>query len=132
MKKLKTLSKRQILAGKIFLTLVILNSLLFMLLTPAQEIEIKKFEKSDSEIEIKIKGELHTSFEEGKELTLLHSSGKKIGPARLVQMEEGVITLYLDKTHFETSYALLSQPDWVLIPYLALSQIKGSNYEINY
>lgn len=132
MKSLKNLSKRQVLAVKIFLTLLILNTFLFSLVAPAEDAVEEKFEKNATEIEIKIKGELHTSFEEGKELTLLHSSGKKIGPARLVRVDEESISLFLDKSHYEKSYALLSQPGWVLIPYLALPTFKGSSYEIHY
>ena len=132
MKSLRNLSKRQVLAVKIFLTLLIVNTLLFSLVAPAEDAAEEKFEKNSTEIEIKIKGELHTSFEEGKELTLLHSSGKKIGPARLVRVEEDSITLYLEKSLFAKSYVLLSQSDWVLIPYIALPTFKGSSYEIHY
>ncbi len=132
MKSLRNLSKRQVLAAKIFLTLLIVNTLLFSLVAPAEDIKEERFEKNAKEIEIKIKGELHTSFEVGKELTLLHSSGKKIGPARLLRVEEDSISLYLEKSLFEKSYALLSQSDWVLIPYLALPTFKGYSYEIHY
>lgn len=132
MKSLRNLSKRQILAAKIFLTLFLANALLFSLFAPADAEVVARFEKHSSEVEIKINGVLHTSFEQGKELTLLHSSGKKLGPARLVRVDESSITLYLEKSLFEKSYALLSQLDWVLIPHLSLPATKGSSYEIEY
>ncbi len=132
MKIPKNLSKRQILAIKIFLTLLIVNTLLFSLFAPAEEIAKPQLQKSKTQIEIKIKGELHTSFEEGKDLTLLHSSGIKIGPAKLVRLEEEGVTLFLDRSLYEKSFSILSQSEWMLLPYIEISQIKGSSYEIHY
>jgi hypothetical protein len=127
----KKLSKRQILALKIFLTLFVVNALLFTFFAPTEVESVSAFQAGANQIEIKVKGELHTSFELGKELTLLNQSGLKIGPANLVKLNEESITLVIDKTLYAQSYAQLSQNEWILLPYISQPQ-RGSSYEIHY
>ena len=131
MKRLKNFSKRQILALKIFITLFIVNALLFSLFAPSEVESAPTFQAGENQIEIKVKGELHTSFELGKELTLLNHHGIKIGPAHLVKQNEESITLVIDKTLYAQSYTQLSQNDWILLPYIHQPK-KGASYEIHY
>lgn len=131
MKIPKNLSKRQILSLKIFLTLFFVNALLFSLLAPNEIENAPAFQAGKDQIEIKVKGELHTSFEVGKELTLLNQAGLKIGPAKLVKLNEESITLVIDKSLYAKSYAQLSQNEWILLPYISQPS-RGSQYEIHY
>jgi len=127
----KTLSKRQVLALKIFSLIFIINTFIVLVMMPSEPKKEIDLQKNQDEIEIKIRGTLHTSFEKGKQLTLINHQGQRIGPATLVKMDDETLTIFLSKNLYSKTFSTLTQTDWVLLPYITQAS-KGVSYEIHY
>ncbi len=131
----KTKISRKKLALRLFLCAALSNSLLLLLVWPAESKVEEKILDLQNHVEIKIRGHLYTPFESQKKVLLTHPELRDAHEAILSKEEGDGFVVWIHEASYRKHHRSLIQLDWAISPFtlgLTSSRPKGSNYEIAY
>lgn len=123
------------LALRLFLCAALFNSLLLLMVWPAEsQVESPRVELKDH-VEMKIRGQLHTNFETQKKVLLTHPALRETHEVILSAEDESGFVVWVSEETYRKHHRSLIQLEWAIAPYtkgLTSNRAKGSNYEIAY
>lgn len=131
----KTKISRGKLALRLFLCAALFNSLLLLLIWPAESKVEEKSIDLKNHVEIKIRGHLYTPFESHKQVLLTHPDVRSAHEAILSKDDGDGYVVWIHQESYRKHHRALIQLDWAISPFtqgLTSSKPIGVSYEIAY
>ncbi len=126
---------RKKLALRLFLCAALINSLLLIIIWPAES-KVKETNLDlKNHVEIKIRAHLFTPFESQKKVLLTHPDFRDAYEAILSKEDSDGFVVWIHEESYRKHHRSLIQLDWAITPFtrgLTSSRQKGSSYEIAY
>lgn len=128
--------RRKKLAIKIFLIGIVVQTLLFCCFHTTQSPPVTVMQSSES-VELRIRGQLHVPFQEGRSVILLKGN-QSHGPVVLRASDGESVTVLVSPTIYRQHHRQLTLEEWTVIPYFPGMRLasqtpsKGALYEISY